>query len=104
LLPFHCLNGFDIILFEMMNYLSVYAIDWRKELPNQGTCIDEPVRVILIGAGFSGIGIGHKLKDEGMNNFIILERAKAVGGTVSITLDICIFLYCRVLYSTYTNA
>jgi len=34
-------------------------------VPKQGTSIDEPVRVILIGAGFSGIGIGHKLKDEG---------------------------------------
>ena len=37
--------------------------------------------VIVIGAGFSGINAGIRLKAEGITDFIILERADDVGGT-----------------------
>lgn len=37
--------------------------------------------VIIIGTGFSGLGIGVALKREGERNFLILERASDVGGT-----------------------
>lgn len=36
---------------------------------------------IIIGAGFSGIGMAIKLKQAGFNNFIILERNRQLGGT-----------------------
>jgi cation diffusion facilitator CzcD-associated flavoprotein CzcO len=36
--------------------------------------------VVIIGAGFSGIGLGIKLKKAGHRNFVILERADGVGG------------------------
>jgi cation diffusion facilitator CzcD-associated flavoprotein CzcO len=36
---------------------------------------------IIIGAGFSGLCMAIKLKEKGINNFIILEKAKSVGGT-----------------------
>lgn len=37
--------------------------------------------VIILGAGFSGIGLGVKLLESGRRNFMILEQADAIGGT-----------------------
>ncbi|MBS63605.1 NAD(P)/FAD-dependent oxidoreductase, partial [Salinisphaera sp.] len=37
--------------------------------------------VIVIGAGFSGINAGIRLKQQGIEDFAILERADDVGGT-----------------------
>lgn len=37
--------------------------------------------VIVVGSGFSGINMGISLKKAGLNNFVVLERADAVGGT-----------------------
>ena len=39
------------------------------------------VRVAVIGAGFAGLGAGIRLRQAGMTDFVILERAGAVGGT-----------------------
>jgi cation diffusion facilitator CzcD-associated flavoprotein CzcO len=38
-------------------------------------------RVAIIGSGFGGLGTAIRLKQEGIENFIILERAADVGGT-----------------------
>ncbi len=37
-------------------------------------------RVVIIGAGFGGIGLGIKLKQSGLNDFEILEKSDSVGG------------------------
>jgi cation diffusion facilitator CzcD-associated flavoprotein CzcO len=37
--------------------------------------------IVIIGAGFSGIGAAIELKRQGIDDFVILERADAVGGT-----------------------
>ena len=39
------------------------------------------VRVAIIGAGFGGIGAGIRLRQADRTDFVILERADAVGGT-----------------------
>ncbi len=39
------------------------------------------VDVAIIGSGFGGVGLGYRLKQAGMDNFVILERATDVGGT-----------------------
>lgn len=39
------------------------------------------VRVAIIGAGFGGLGAGIRLRRAGLTDFVILERAAAVGGT-----------------------
>ncbi len=39
------------------------------------------VEVLIAGAGFSGLGIAIKLKEAGLRDFLILERANEVGGT-----------------------
>ncbi len=39
------------------------------------------VRVAVIGSGFSGIGTAVRLKQQGIEDFVLLERAGSVGGT-----------------------
>jgi cation diffusion facilitator CzcD-associated flavoprotein CzcO len=38
-------------------------------------------RVIVVGAGFAGLGMGIRLKKAGIHDFVILEQAHEVGGT-----------------------
>ena len=38
-------------------------------------------RVAVIGAGFSGIGVGARLRQAGIHAFVVLERGDDVGGT-----------------------
>lgn len=55
--------------------------------------------VLVIGAGFSGLGAGIKLKESGIDNFVILEAAHDLGGTwrdntyPGIAVDITSFSY-----------
>jgi cation diffusion facilitator CzcD-associated flavoprotein CzcO len=37
--------------------------------------------VVIIGSGFSGLGMGIRLKEAGFDDFVILERGDDVGGT-----------------------
>jgi cation diffusion facilitator CzcD-associated flavoprotein CzcO len=39
------------------------------------------VRVAVVGSGFSGIGTAVRLKQEGIEDFVVLERASSLGGT-----------------------
>lgn len=39
------------------------------------------LKVIIIGTGFGGIGMAIQLKQQGLNDFIILEKTDGVGGT-----------------------
>ncbi|MBO0830677.1 MAG: NAD(P)-binding domain-containing protein [Actinobacteria bacterium] len=48
--------------------------DGRQQVPAQ-------VTVAIIGAGFGGLGAGIRLRQAGLTDFVILERAGAVGGT-----------------------
>jgi cation diffusion facilitator CzcD-associated flavoprotein CzcO len=41
----------------------------------------EHVRVAVIGSGFGGLGAAVRLRREGITDFVVLERAQAVGGT-----------------------
>ncbi len=43
-------------------------------LPNE-------VDVAIVGSGFSGLGTAIRLKQEGFEDFVVLERAEEVGGT-----------------------
>ncbi|CAD5109594.1 flavin-containing monooxygenase [Zestomonas carbonaria] len=40
-----------------------------------------PVRVLIIGAGFGGLGLAIRLRQSGIDDFLILEKAGEVGGT-----------------------
>ncbi len=37
-------------------------------------------RVVIVGAGFGGIGLGIRLKNSGLTDFVILEKSDCVGG------------------------
>src|SRR5258708_5811945 len=39
------------------------------------------VRVAIVGSGFSGLGTAIRLKQSGIHDFIVLERAEDLGGT-----------------------
>ena len=41
----------------------------------------EHARVAIIGAGFGGLGTAIRLMQEGIDDFVLLERADEVGGT-----------------------
>ncbi len=43
--------------------------------------VGQGANVVIVGAGFSGIAMAIRLKQQGMNDFLILERAEDVGGT-----------------------
>src|SRR5271155_2446113 len=38
-------------------------------------------RIAIVGSGFSGLGMAIRLKQEGMHDFVVLERANDLGGT-----------------------
>ncbi|ROO89768.1 cation diffusion facilitator CzcD-associated flavoprotein CzcO [Actinocorallia herbida] len=38
-------------------------------------------QIVIIGAGFAGLGMGIKLKEAGHHDFVILEKASDLGGT-----------------------
>ena len=40
-----------------------------------------PHRVVVIGAGFGGIGMAIALKQAGIKDFVVLDRADDIGGT-----------------------
>ena len=40
----------------------------------------ENPRIVIVGAGFAGIGMAIRLKQEGIEDFVVLERAADVGG------------------------
>lgn len=42
---------------------------------------DASPRIVIIGGGFSGIGMAIRLRAEGIDDFVILERAASNGGT-----------------------
>ncbi len=41
----------------------------------------EDVKIAVIGGGFSGLGMAIQLKGDGVEDFVVLERAQDVGGT-----------------------
>jgi cation diffusion facilitator CzcD-associated flavoprotein CzcO len=54
----------------------------QDDVAQSGSARKTPhVRVAIVGTGFSGLGLAIQLKQRGMENFVILERADDVGGT-----------------------
>jgi cation diffusion facilitator CzcD-associated flavoprotein CzcO len=38
-------------------------------------------RIVIVGTGFSGLGMAIKVREEGEFDFVLLERADDIGGT-----------------------
>src|SRR3954452_17092361 len=45
------------------------------------TALPSRTEIVVIGSGFAGIGMGIKLKQSGRHDFVILEKARAIGGS-----------------------
>src|SRR3954470_9703610 len=45
------------------------------------TILPDEVEVAIVGAGFSGLAMAHRLREDGETDFVVLERARDVGGT-----------------------
>ncbi|MFI6772127.1 flavin-containing monooxygenase [Nocardia sp. NPDC050412] len=50
---------------------------------DQPTTPPDHVPIVVIGAGFAGIGLAVKLREAGFRDFVILERGSDLGGTWS---------------------
>ena len=50
-------------------------------MSSNGSASAERFRIVIIGAGFAGLGMAIRLKQAGVHDFVILERADDVGGT-----------------------
>lgn len=42
---------------------------------------DDIFDALVLGAGFGGVGAAIKLKQEGISNFVVLEKDDEIGGT-----------------------
>ena len=51
------------------------------ELPVTRNGATPHVKIAIVGTGFAGLGLAIRLKEEGIEDFVILERADDVGGT-----------------------
>ncbi len=52
----------------------------KEKIPTAGIAA-RTCHVAIVGTGFAGLGMAIKLKQAGMNDFVILEKAADVGGT-----------------------
>ncbi len=41
---------------------------------------EAPLRVLVVGAGFAGLGLAIRLRQAGIDDYLILEKAADVGG------------------------
>lgn len=57
--------------------MTVTTMDRRRAVRTQEKTHD----ALVIGAGFTGLGTAHKLREAGIRNIVVLERSDRVGGT-----------------------
>lgn len=59
---------------------------------------DRKCKIVIIGAGMAGLSAANHLIQNGMDDFIVLEARKRVGGRiVSINIGKCSFRYLRII-------
>jgi cation diffusion facilitator CzcD-associated flavoprotein CzcO len=49
--------------------------------PPEHSSSPEHHRIVIVGSGFSGLGAAIRLKQEGIHDFVVLEKADDLGGT-----------------------
>lgn len=53
----------------------------KKAAAQQDSSAPIHTKVLIIGSGFSGLGMGISLQKAGFDDYVILEKASEVGGT-----------------------
>ena len=56
------------------------AIEARPEAAREGERSEHHLRVVVVGAGFSGLSVASRLREVGEEDFLVLERGESVGG------------------------
>jgi cation diffusion facilitator CzcD-associated flavoprotein CzcO len=62
------------VTIDVLDPVDAGARDGRGRRPRH-------VRVAIVGTGFSGLGMAIRLRQRGIEDFVVLERAEEVGGT-----------------------
>ena len=44
---------------------------------------DTDLDVAIIGAGLGGLAVAHRMKQDGVSNFVVLEKAHEIGGRLA---------------------
>ncbi len=75
----HVPEAYYAMIYDELNFdgKDAKTVQWRKA---PGAARLAEFKVLVIGAGFSGIAMGAKLKDAGYN-FVVVEKNDNVGGT-----------------------
>ncbi|MFE2409904.1 flavin-containing monooxygenase [Kitasatospora sp. NPDC059408] len=61
--------------------MNVTGLRTSAVIPTQDTRPRRDVRVLVVGAGFSGIGAAIRLRQAGLRDLLVLEKAAQLGGT-----------------------
>jgi len=61
--------------------MAATALSHNGSSPPGEDALPGHVHVAIVGTGFAGLGMAIRMKQEGMNDFVLLERAEEVGGT-----------------------
>ncbi len=56
------------------------TIEARPEAIGNDDRDEEHLRVVIVGAGFSGLSVAARLREQGEESFAVLERGESVGG------------------------
>jgi cation diffusion facilitator CzcD-associated flavoprotein CzcO len=56
------------------------AIEARSRVGGESVRSERRLRVVVVGAGFSGLSVASRLRERGEENFVVLERGESVGG------------------------
>ncbi|HEX4016265.1 MAG TPA: NAD(P)/FAD-dependent oxidoreductase [Frankiaceae bacterium] len=59
----------------------LHAIEESVDSPADAAELPSDVRIAVIGAGFGGLGTAIRLKQSGIDDFVVLERGDDIGGT-----------------------
>ena len=70
-----------VALADSAGYGMIPANQFGAVMKNNSTVQADDVRVVVIGAGMSGILTGIRLLEAGIHNFVIYEKAATLGGT-----------------------
>src|SRR3954465_15462520 len=57
------------------------TVSYSRETLQEGAPMQNEVDIAIVGSGFSGLGMAIRLKQQGREDFVVLEGGDEVGGT-----------------------
>src|SRR5919197_5290791 len=70
-----------MLQYRKLRVCSLHPCNRPNQQGDQGMNGVEHVDVAIVGSGFSGLGMAIRLRQQGLDDFVVLERADEVGGT-----------------------